>query len=525
MIISKYAVEDYLDRDFDSFTWMKKLPRRTLMSELWDLRVPPVFKTAPWTHQLVCFYIAQCYPEFLFLLDMGLGKTKIIADIITQKQREKKIDRALVTVPRFINMESWADDLLVHSELEPCLANISDIEAKQERLLNPTGDLTIIDYQGLHWAVCKRKKSGTGYKLVKDDKLVRRVQSLYQLVAIDESHKLGNHDSLWFSILRQITKTADYTYAMTGTLFGKQLESIWSQYYLVDRGETFGENLGLFRGAFFDQKTQPWKGTVYIPKPGMSRTLNKMIRHRSIQYDEDEVPETELPARVMRSSEMLMSDEQQTAYLKLVQGIIDSGGDRTNLEAGVWAKLRQVASGYLAWEDKNGAHLIRFKDNPKLHSLDSWLERFDGEKMVISCEYTETGRMICDHLTKLGISHVWYYGGTKDQSATRRKFLDDPRCRVFVMNSEAGGTGTDGLQKVSRAFVFFEEPCSPITWKQTLKRVHRSGQKHRTFIISLRIKKTVEMKIRDGVKAGVDLYEEVVKGGAKITKGFLMGDN
>lgn len=520
MIISKHAVADYLDRDFNDFNWMKRVRREQLLGEIRSLKVRPIFKTSPWTHQMVCFYLAMCHPEFLFLLDMGLGKTKIIADVITQRIREKRIDRALVTVPRFINMESWREDLDRHSELEPNLANIPLIEAKQEALLNPKGEVTVIDYQGLHWATCVKKKG----KLVKDPKMIARVQKLYPFIAADESHKLGNNDSLWFSIMRQLTKTAEFKYGMTGTLFGKDLEAIWSQFFLIDRGETFGENLGLFRGAFFDVSVHQWKGTVYTPKPRMARQLNRMIQHRSIRYDEDEVPETELPPRVMLHSTVLMSDEQSVAYVKLINGVIDANGTVSKLDAGIWAKLRQVASGYLKWEDGYGNHLLRFKDNPKLESLDSWLERIGTEKFVISCELTETGRMVCDHLTKRGIKHVWYYGGTKDQAATRQQFLNDPGCQCFVMNSEAGGTGTDGLQRVARYFIFYEEPVNPITWKQTLKRVHRSGQTRRTYIISLRVKHTIETKIAKSVQDGVDLYDLVVKGKAVITKGLLMGE-
>jgi hypothetical protein len=74
MLINRQAINSYLDRDFDNFLWMKRLTREAIMRELNSLKVKPTFKTEPWLHQLVCFYIGICNPRFLYLLDMGLGK-------------------------------------------------------------------------------------------------------------------------------------------------------------------------------------------------------------------------------------------------------------------------------------------------------------------------------------------------------------------------------------------------------------------------------------------------------------------
>jgi superfamily II DNA or RNA helicase len=108
----------------------------------------------------VCFYIGLVHPRFLFLLDMGAGKTKIVCDLITHQQRAGKLDRALVTVPRLINLTSWREDIERHSDLEPNIINVTDIEEKWERLLTSRADVSVIDLAGLQWALCKREKKG-----------------------------------------------------------------------------------------------------------------------------------------------------------------------------------------------------------------------------------------------------------------------------------------------------------------------------------------------------------------------------
>lgn len=525
MPVSRIATAQFLDRDLRSFTWMKGLARDAIMRELASLRVQPVFKTTPWLHQLVCFYIALCNPKFLFLLDMGLGKTKLIADVLTQLIREGKITRALVTVPRLVNIDSWTDDLERHSDLGWQSVNCEDIEEKRERLLFPPkdADVTLVDYQGLHLAMCDKVRGAKGRgKLVKNEAAVRRLQQIYNFIGIDESHKLTNHESLWFSIMRAATKDSEFVYATTGTLFGKRVMDIWPQFFLVDRGDTFGENMGLFRAAFFEHKQGAWKQEWHFIKR-MDRTLHRMLQHRSIRYSEDEVPEVDLPRRVHIQRRLNMTEEQRTHYMNALEGIINAGGQVGNLD-GQWVRMRQICSGYLAWRDENGEHLIRFAQNPKLDDLEALLdEMLEHSKVVVAYDYTETGRIISERLTALGIGHEWFWGGSKDHGAQRRRFMDDPKCQVFVMNSQSGGEGTDGLQKVARYEVLFESPTSPTLRTQTIKRVHRSGQTKRAFIYDLVMRRSLEAGILADIAEGVDTHDRVVSG--RVPKrGFFLAD-
>lgn len=523
MILSRSAITDFLTREFDSYLWMKSLKAEQILYELRRMRVRPRFKTEPWLHQLVCFYIGLCRPEFLFLLDMGLGKSKIVLDLITQAQREKKLKHALVTVPRIINMDSWADDIERHSDLAPWLVNTRDTDEKWERLANPKGDVTVIDYQGLHWALSKTRKKGKGRTLIPDEDRIAHVQKVYNFIAPDEIHKLSNHQSLWFALMRRLTKHADYAYGTTGTLFGKDLEDIWAQFYLIDKGETFGENLGLFRGAFFTAVPNPWgRGEKFVYNKGMDSKLNQLLQHRSIRYDENEV--LDLPPRVPRIEQFTMSDEQRTHYLRALEGFINSGDGIEELNA-QWLRMRQISSGYLAWTDEHGPHTLRFKENPKLDGLERLLDEIGGRsKAVIAYDYTETGRMICERLEAMGIGFEWFYGGTPDKSASRRRFMEDRSCKVFVMNSAAGGTGNDGLQKVARYMFLYETPTSPRERQQVIKRIHRPGQAERTFIYDMVMRKSLDVGILADIKESRDTFDSVVNGKRRPGRGFFLQD-
>lgn len=513
MIISRQALNAYLDRDFKSYLWMKRLRKPALLAELAQFRTKPTFKTDPWMHQLVCFYIGICEPEFLFLLDMGLGKSKIISDLITYRQRERKLRHALVTVPNVINMASWRDDLAKHSDLEPWTCDVENIGEKWERLSQPRGDVTVIDYQGLQWALCDKVKRGKKHVLVPNQDRIERVQRLYNFVDMDESHKLKNHQSLWFDLLKPITEAADFTYATTGTVFGKNPEAMWSQFYLVDKGDTFGENLGLFRSAFFGQHSDHFAGTVWTFNKRTTPELNRMMQNRSIRYDEEEVPEIDLPKKVMNVIKLRMGEEQRQHYLRALQGLLDvqDTGDRSAMDA-PWTRMRQILSGYLIWKDSTGQHKVMFKDNPKLQATERLAYEMGDAKLVICHYYTDTGKMLVDHFKGLGFGVEWLYGGTKDKQAVREAFMHQRRIQILVMNTDTGGTGNDGLQDVANYMAMYESPTQPDTRKQVEKRLHRPGQRKRTFFYDLVMRGGIDQGILDDIAEGRDLFESVVNG-------------
>lgn len=518
MIIQRRAVEEFLSRDFDDFRWMKKLSRDRLWLEFSHLKTKPLFKTDPWLHQLVCFWIGVHYPRFLFLLDMGLGKSKIFLDLITHTRRDRKLEGALVCVPRLINLESWQDDMLRHSDLEPWKCGSGSVEEKWERLAYPKGDVTLIDYPGLHLALSKKEKFKGKNRLVADDKKIRHIQRRYNWIGLDESHKLSSHDSLWYSIINKITKEAEFCYGSTGTLFGKNVEDLWSQFKLVDRGETFGENLGLFRAGFFTAMMNPWqKGPAYTFNPARHELLTRMLQHRSLRYDEAEV--LDLPKRVSRTIVCEMSPEQRDHYLRALQGLINADGQVADLEA-QWLRMRQIISGYLAWKDDHGNHTLAFKQNSKLDELERLVDEMGDSKIVVPYVYTETGRLITKRLTAMGVGFEWLYGGTKDKRACKERFMTDPKCRVFVMQEEAGGTGNDGLQKVARYMVMYETPTSPTARKQVVKRIHRPGQEERVFIYDLVMAKSLDRGILEDLAAGIDVHDRVING--RLPKKFLL---
>jgi len=508
MIIDRNALNDWMDRELDSFEWMKTLTKRELYRHIKALPGSPRFKTLPWRHQLVCFYIGACLDRFLFLLDMGLGKTKICSDLITQSYLEARTQRALVFVPRVINMVSWANDLARHSTLEPWMIDVENIEAKWQRLSEPQGDLTIVDFHGAMLACTK--KGAKGGKRQIDEAKVNKLRKLYDFIAVDEIHMLGNADSLWTRLVSRLTDTATQAYGFTGTLFGKDPGRLFSQFHVVDRGETLGEDMGMFRGNFFTQEdngfAREWKF-----RKRYARDLNRILQHRSIAYDMEDVDELDMPPdRDPIVMQLEFGSEQRQYYLRALEKLIDmQDGSAIDLEA-PWTRMRQILSGYVEWRDGDGVHHVRFKDNPKLKALEYLVSSLVDKKMIVAHHFVETGRLITEELDRLKVPYVWLHGGAKDKAGLLQRFIKDPSCRVFVMNSDSGGTGTDGLQHVAHYMVMYETPSAPDKRKQLMRRIRRPGQRRQCIFYDLTIRNSLDSGILRDIAEGNDLFSMIM---------------
>lgn len=111
------------------------------------------------------------------------------------------------------------------------------------------------------------------------------------------------------------------------------------------------------------------------------------------------------------------------------------------------------------------------------------LDELGDKKLIVFSYYQMTTRALVDAFKKK-YGAVSIYGevspAQKDQA--RDKFVDDPACRVIIIQQRSGGFGLDGLQHVCH-HAFFIEPCpQPIVFTQCVGRLKRMGQRKRVMV-------------------------------------------
>lgn len=511
MTTAKSAIREFLERPLRTYVWMKSLPESLLWEQIESLDPVPVFKTKPRKEQLVCFLLGLRWPRWMLLLDMGLGKSKAILDLLSYAKRRGMRKRALILAPRLVNLGGWEEQIQLHSDLSFTLVT-GEIEEKR-RLLESDTDVVVIDQHGFQLAMSQRRpKPGLSGKeeLIPDQERIDVFRKAVGFIGIDEIHKVRSHDSSRFKILRRLTSSVDYCYGLTGSPFGRDPIAVWPQFFLVDRGRTFGPTLGIFRDSFFIEERLPWatRAVDYRFDKRKYRLFYRMMQHGSIRYSEDEC--LELPEKTDVRLTLKWDAQQREAYVAAVDGLIRSGGNFKELDA-VYLRLRQICAGYLEWKEGERKMSVTFPTSPKLDALEELLDSLpEREKVLVFCFYVRTGELIQQRLEQLKIPSLRLYGGTKNPLEVFQRFKTDPKVRVLIANHESGGTGLN--IQFCRYVVFFESPSAPDDRRQAEKRVWRPGQTSHVFVYDLVMERSIDVKILRDIAEGRDLFDSLVEG-------------
>lgn len=469
------------------------------------------FHTEPKRYQKACFLLGLKYNAYLFWLDPGLGKTKVTLDLLAHAKRTGNAERALVLVPNTSNILSWQNEVKRHA---PSLsfAGMDGDRADRLEVVDSDADVVVCTYAGFLALVCGRVKGRNGKgKMEVDPSLLKRlVADRFGAAVLDESTAVQNPRSLTFRACDRWMKHCRLRFALTGTPFGTDPASLWSQFYLIDRGETLGETLGVFRSACFVERPNPWTGwPEYTFDPRRKAWLNRAIRNRSIRYHESEC--SELPGKVFVDRPVVFPSEIKAYYDKVVNELREANGNFRLLD-NAFTRMRQLASGFLTVKDPEGERVVvKFKNNPKLEALLEFLDEVPPErKIVVFNEYQVSGDMIAQALKTKKVKHVRLYSGTRDKKHVQRRFIEDPSVRV-MLSSTAGAFGNNW--QVANYVAWYELPTSPILFKQELKRCHRIGQTRTTFFYKFMVRGSIDEKINRSLLANEDLFRQVVENG------------
>lgn len=519
-MISKHALQAFLSRKLDDYSWLKAKTKRGFLRRISQMGARPhLFKTPPYKHQLVSFYIGICISRFLFLLDMGLGKTKVVLDIFEYLWNNHKTKRALILVPNRVNVDGWREEVELHSRME-CKLVLGTSKEKWEQF-EEEADLFVTHYPGFVRMVTKKvaaKKKKGKKVLVPDEVALRRIAERFDMLIMDEIHKVKNHNTVTYKALVKLSDMMTFVFGMTGTPFGKDPQNLWPQFYIVDFGETLGTTLGIFREAFFNESFGFGGHRIYKLKKEMKDTLHQVIQNRSIRYEDHEC--TDMPKRVPVRVPITLTQEAAAYYAPthdLLTVDMRAGSAKTKNN---YAQLREICSGFVMWRDDEGVkNKVVFKDNLKLEALEELAEELPASrKMVIFHEYVESGRMIAAKLKELGYDCAQARGEIKDPAAEIRRFKDEESCRFLAANFASGGTG--GNYQVANTVLFFESPSDPITRTQAEKRCTGARQKtyKRVYVYDFVTLGTVEEDIQESLEEGKNLFEEVVNGRRTISR-------
>ncbi|WP_081957348.1 SNF2-related protein [Paenibacillus sp. FSL R7-0273] len=342
------------------------------------------------------------------------------------------------------------------------------------------------------------------------------LSSEFDMLIIDEAHKLKNKKSTNYQFVQQLRKK--YCLLLTATPVQNDLGELFNLITLLKPGQL--GNQGDFAANFVVDKRQP-KNEVQL-RGELSKV---MIRNRR-----GEGPVT-FTKRKVRNIPLILSAEEKALYDGVTAFVKDtyqeSGGNLSSMLSLVTLQ-REVCSS----RDAVFITLVNLikklpADSPKRDRMMELLQsirtvktntkaektmeliRDMNEKVIVFTEYRATQEYLLQYFRDHGLQCVPYSGGMNRGKKDWMMDLFRGRAQVMIA-TEAGGEGIN-LQ-FCHHMINFDLPWNPMRVEQRIGRVHRLGQQNDVVIYNLSTQGTIEEHILHLLHEKINMFEMVIGG-------------
>jgi SNF2 family DNA or RNA helicase len=419
--------------------------------------------------------------------EVGLGKTIEAGLILKEYMVRGLVKKALVLAPASL-LSQWVDELKVKFDLDFRINNDVDKWEKMDRVV---GSLD----------TAKRPKHAEE---------IFRIR--YDMVIVDEAHKLKNNSTLNWHFVDQLNKK--YILMLTATPIQNDLKELYNMITLLKPGQL--KTFSYFREHFMEDKRTP-KNPIKL-----KRVLNEvMVRNRrnetgirfpkryvhtvALKLSNEEKHFYEKVTSFTRE-EYMLSIEANKNYLPLItlQKLASSSSRAASMTL---AKMSETASGRVKERLEELMVLaLEIKESQKAVLLEKMLKNLEG-KAIVFTEFRGTQMSLKERLEQAGISCVLYNGGLNyaQKDEVIKKFKESAQ---VLISTEAGGEGRN-LQFCNN-LVNYDLPWNPMKLEQRIGRIHRLGQTQDVNIFNFSAEGTVEAHILYLLNRKINMFELVV---------------
>ncbi|WP_368503836.1 DEAD/DEAH box helicase [Alkalihalophilus sp. As8PL] len=327
----------------------------------------------------------------------------------------------------------------------------------------------------------------------------------YDLIIIDEAHKLKNPKTKNYEFIRNLKKK--FCLLLTATPVQNKLEEIFNLVSLLKPGHL--GDVSSFEKEFRSKKRSPKNDEK------LRELVSKvMVRNRR---EETGIQWTK---RVVETIPITFSQKEREFY----DALQTLKGDSSHFS--LITLQREICSSREAafMTLKNMIEKAHKEDRtiPQAEKLLNMIGEIDGhakaekalelvksinDKVIIFTEYRATQLYLQWYLKQNGISSVPFRGGFKRGKKDWMRQLFESHAQVLIA-TEAGGEGIN-LQFCSH-IINFDLPWNPMRIEQRIGRIHRLGQKNDVHIYNFAVEDTVEQHILKLLYEKIHLFEAVI---------------
>jgi SNF2 family DNA or RNA helicase len=457
----------------------------------------PAGRVSHMKHQERGLVLAKYLDAMLLAWDMGTGKTKTGADLISYVAKAK---RSLVVCPsKVINnwpgqWKRFGDPSIVVLPLE--LASIKDrAKAIESYIAMNVPFVAVINYEVV-W---------------RDPVASVLLSTVWDVVIADEIHRIKDPDGAASKFMSKLTTKSRRRIGLTGTPLPNTPLDIFAQYRFLDPG-IFGNNYFAFRERY------GIKGGFQNKQVVAFRNLEELNRQLYLIADKVDANEVlSLPGHQHIFKMVSLEPEARKLYEQIKGDFITEikGDFITEIKEGSKVtlsnalteiiRLQQITGGTIADDDGN-LHRV---SSAKAEAFQEFLEDLPKhENIVVFAKYHPDLNMIHEAAKKagrkaeelsgrssgdmkaLGISPVSWevIDGVK-----MTKWTPKEPGTVLVVQIQAGGVGVDFT--AARYATYYSQTYSAGDYLQSLARTLRNGQERNCFFVHFVVEKSIDEKV------------------------------
>ncbi|USD81405.1 DEAD/DEAH box helicase [Bacillus safensis] len=330
----------------------------------------------------------------------------------------------------------------------------------------------------------------------------------YDMVIIDEAHKLKNNKTKNYEFVRNLNKK--FCLLLTATPIQNRIGEIFNLVSLLKPGHLGNEHQ--FKDVFAKKDLQ------LEDHDRLKQLVNKvMIRNRrqdtGIEWTKRHVKTISID---FSPTEQALYDEicklkENPSYTKHMFSIMTLERECCSSREAVYMTIKKMQE-----EEKHilGSSAIaqimekinQVEQNSKALEVVKLIQQLN-EKVIIFTEYRATQIYLQWFLQQNGISSVPFRGGFKRGKKDWMKDLFRERAQVLIA-TEAGGEGIN-LQFCNQ-IINYDLPWNPMRLEQRIGRIHRLGQERDVHIYNMSTNGTVEEHILKLLYEKIQLFENVI---------------
>jgi len=421
---------------------------------------------------------------------LGLGKTIMAIEIFKHLEATNVVKRALVLAPPRVCELTWPDEIDRWVDYQHVsYTNLSGkTPAKRKEYLMERADVCISTTDSVVWLA---KEFNTPAKL-------KRLP--YDFLIVDESTAYKTWGSQRSKALRKILPRFKRSLILTATPRPNSVLDLFSQMFLLDKGDTFGKSVTRFKSRFGYQGG--FKGYVWTPFIDADEKVNEEIAPHIIRLDTAD--EIDMPQLVFNNIEVDLTPTVRSMYKQLE--------DEMWLELSDTESITPVNAGvrYMACKQFTGGAV--YKTTPsdtlgelptreaarvhdaKLDLLMETLEALQAPALVAYQYQWEHDAIMARLQDKLLVESI--NGQTKSKDAAIAvKNWNAGKLDVLLCQPQGVSHGVNLQYGPGRDIIWYGLTDLPEVYQQFNGRIYRPGVTSGVTVHHLLVKSTVEQSI------------------------------